>query len=583
MAFDGITVSALVAELNKNILNGRISKIAQPEADELLLTIKGSQEGSKRLLISASASLPLIYFTENNKPSPITAPAFCMLLRKHISNGRILSITQPGLERVINIRIEHLNEMGDTCQKILIIELMGKYSNIIFTDDDGVIIDAIKRIPSSVSSVREVLPGRKYFIPETTGKSNPLIASYEAFSKLILSSSSPVAKALSSSFTGISLFYANEICYEAGIDGDTILTEDNTDTNVSLNRLYNVFTAVVDSINNASYSPNIVYENGIPFEYAALPLKSFSVENTTCFENMSLLLETYYREKALYTRMRAKSTDLRKIVDTILERDVKKYDLQLKQMEDTKKRDKYRIYGELLNAYGYSVEEGQDKATVLNYYTNENVTIPLDNTLSPQENAQKYFNRYNKLKRTFEALSELTEEVKAEIDHLDSVKTALSIATSEDDLNAIKEEMILSGYIRRKASDKKTKVKSKPLHYITDDGFHIYVGKNNLQNEEITFQLANSNDWWFHAKKRPGSHVILRTGGQEVSDSAFEAAAKLAAYYSQARGESRIEVDYVKRKEVKHPNGSKPGFVVYYTNYSMLIEPDISNIKLVTD
>lgn len=583
MAFDGITVSALVAELNKNILNGRISKIAQPEADELLLTIKGSKEGQKRLLISASASLPLVYFTENNKPSPITAPAFCMLLRKHISNGRILSITQPGLERVINIKIEHLNEMGDTCHKVLIIELMGKYSNIIFTDDTGVIIDSIKRIPSSISSVREVLPGREYFIPETTNKKDPLSISRDDFINLIEQSNLPVAKALSNSFTGISLFYANEVCYEASIDSEVVLSEAAGDISASINSLYEAFNSATSRIKACDFSPNIVYENGIPFEYAALPLKSFNKDNTKSFDNMSLLLESYYKEKALYTRMRAKSIDLRKIVDTIFERDIKKYDLQLKQMKDTEKREKYRIYGELLNAYGYSVEAGSKEAKVLNYYTNEDIIIPLDDTLSPQENAQKYFNKYNKLKRTFEALTDLTEEVKAEIDHLDSIRTALNIATSEDDLNAIKEEMVLSGYIRRKPSDKKAKIKSKPLHYKTSDDFDIYVGKNNIQNEEITFQLANANDWWFHAKKRPGSHVILRTGGREVSDHAFEAAAKLAAYYSQARGESRIEVDYVKRKEVKHPNGSKPGFVVYYTNYSMLIEPDISALTLITD
>ena len=579
MAFDGITLSCLVNELNNNILNGHISKIAQPEADELLLTIK-SKSGQWRLLLSASASLPLVHFTENNKPSPITAPNFCMLLRKHISNGKIISITQPGLERVIFFKIEHLNEMGDLCTKTLVIELMGKYSNIIFLNDNNVIIDSIKRIPSSISSVREVLPGKDYFIPETTNKLDPLTVDKAIFISNIKKAALPINKAIANSYTGISIFYANELCCEASLDADAS-TESLNDDNI--NALYDVFNSSMDKIKNGIFKPSIVYENNRPFEYAALELKSFEKDNTKEYESISLLLEEYYKEKALYTRIRQKSVDLRKIVDTILERDIKKYDLQIKQMKDTEKKDKYKVYGELINTYGYSVPNNSSSMNALNYYTNEEITIPLDPMITPLENAQKYFDKYNKLKRTKEALEKLTIEVKGEIDHLESLSNALDIAISEDDLISIKEEMTASGYIKRKSSDKKVKLKSKPFHYITKEGFHIYVGKNNLQNEDITFNLANGNDWWFHAKKIPGSHVIVKTEGKELPDSVYEDAARLAAYYSKAKGESRIEVDYVKRKEVKHPNGSKPGFVVYYTNYSMLIDADISNLTLVND
>lgn len=579
MAFDGITVSCLKKELNDHILNGHISKIAQPEPDELLLTIKANGE-QKRLLLSASASLPLLYFTDSNKVSPITAPNFCMLLRKHISNGRITSITQPGLERVINLHIEHLNELGDLCQKTLVIELMGKHSNIIFLNDDGTIIDSIKRIPSSISSVREVLPGREYFIPETTNKLNPLESSFESFKERITSRASACAKAISSSYTGISLFYAQELCFEASIDGDS-----STDslTNDQILKLFECFKRTMDCVNRGVYAPSIVYENGVPNEYAALPLLSYKVADTKPYSSMSALLESYYKEKALITRIRQKSADLRHIVDTILERDIKKYDLQLKQMADTEKKDKYKVYGELINTYGYNVPPNSKSMSALNYYTNEEITIPLDPDLSALENAQKYFDKYNKLKRTREALETLTKEVKEEIEHLESVSNALNIAVSEDDLIAIREEMVEAGYIKRRTSDKRPKIKSRPFHYVTKDGYHIYVGKNNLQNEEITFKLANANDWWFHAKKIPGSHVIVKSEGNEIPDSVFEDAARCAAYYSKAKGQSKIEVDYVKRKEVKHPNGSKPGFVVYYTNYSMMIEPDISSLTLVTE
>ena len=272
--------------------------------------------------------------------------------------------------------------------------------------------------------------------------------------------------------------------------------------------------------------------------------------------------------------------DLRRIVQTALERNIKKYDLQIRQMQDTEKKDKYKIYGELLNTYGYGVELGAKSMEALNYYTNEMITIPLDPQLTATENAKKYFDKYGKLKRTYEALSKLTLEVKEEIDHLESIQNALDIALLEEDLTQIKEELIESGYIHRKGGNKKVKITSKPFHYISSDGFHMYVGKNNYQNEELTFKFANGGDWWFHAKGMPGSHVIVKTNGEELPDSTFEEAARLAAFYSKGKGQEKVEIDYVERKHVKKPNGSKPGFVVYYTNYSMMIDCDISNIKL---
>lgn len=581
MAFDGITVAAVVKELKESLTGGRIYKIAQPENDELLLTIKTSDGGQKRLLISAGASLPLIYLTENNKPSPMTAPGFCMLLRKHLQNGRITDITQPGLERIIHIHVEHLNEMGDLCKKALVIEIMGKHSNIIFINDENMIIDSIKHISGMVSSVREVLPGRPYFIPLTQDKENPLSVSEESFCVTITAKAMPAFKAIYSSYTGLSPVIAHEICTRADIDGDTSTAafKETADGEKMLHKLYVSFTGIMEKVKSGCFNPSIIYENGAPIEFAAIPLISYSGSETKEFSSVSALLEQYYAQKNQVSRIRQKSVDLRRIVQTALERNIKKYDLQLRQMKDTEKKDKYKVYGELLNTYGYHVAPGSKSMEALNYYTNEMITIPLDPLLSASENAKKYFDKYGKLKRTYEALSTLTLEVKAEIDHLESIQTALDIALQEEDLIQIKEELIESGYIRRKGGSKKIKITSRPFHYISGDGYHIYVGKNNFQNDELTFKFASGNDWWFHAKGIPGSHVVVKTNGDELPDATFEDAARLAAHYSKGKEQDKVEIDYTEKKNVKKPGGSKPGFVVYYTNYSMMIDTDISNIQ----
>ena len=593
MAFDGITIASITKELNQNLTGGRIYKIAQPESDELLLTIKNN--GSQyRLLLSADASLPLVYLTNKNKQSPMTAPGFCMLLRKHLQNARILDITQPGLERVIRIRLEHLNEMGDLCQKTLVIEIMGKHSNLIFCNEDT-IIDSIKHISGMVSSVREVLPGREYFIPQTQDKQNPLAfiggtgmsvcygepaygihLTKQDFVNRLTSMPMPLYKALYCAYTGLSPVMAQEICFRAGLDGDIPGSAQDAE---ALEKLYEVFLSLLKQITAGDFAPNIIYDKKTPIEFAALPLTLYADKEAVPFDSISEVLEHYYEEKNVLTRIRQKSADLRKIVQTALERNIKKYDLQRKQMQDTEKREKYRIYGELLNTYGYNVEPGAKSMEALNYYTNEMITIPLDDTLSPSENAKKYFDKYGKLKRTFEALSELTIEVKDEIEHLESIAAALDIALQEEDLVQIKEELIESGYIRRKGGNKKARITSKPFHYISSDGFHIYVGKNNYQNDELTFKTATGNDWWFHAKGMPGSHVIVKTEGKELPDRTFEEAARLAAYYSKGREQEKVEIDYLQKKYVKKPNGAKPGFVVYYTNFSMAIGSDISGLE----
>lgn len=582
MAFDGITIANIVKELNDTILNGRIAKIAQPENDELLLTIKPAK-GQVRLVISASASLPLIYLSRDNKPSPMTAPNFCMLLRKHIANGRIVGISQPSLERIIRFEIEHLDELGDLCRKSLIVEIMGKHSNIIFCDKDGQIIDSIKHVSGQMSSIREVLPGRPYFIPAQQDRFDPWQIAKEQFVEQILKKPCSVAKAIYTSLVGFSPIIATELAYRSGLDAD-----DSTAalTQADVERLYDVFRSLLQDLSDGNFSYGIYYDpvTGAPKEFAPIPLTIYSDMEYKTFSSISEVLEAFYAQRNKHTVIHQKSTDLRKIVSIHLERDRKKYLLQKKQLADTEKKDKYRIYGEMLHTYGYAASPGDKSIEVTNYYTNEPFVIPLDPTLDAMENAKKYFDKYAKLKRTGNALSSYILETENEIKHLESIETSLSIAETEGDLAAIKEELQEYGFIKKHSGKKTNRIsKSQPLHFVDDNGFHIYVGKNNYQNDQLTFKFATGNDWWFHAKQMTGSHVIVKSENKELPDSTYEYAAALAAYYSSGRDNEKVEIDYLQKKNVKKPNGSAPGFVVYYTNYSLVATPSLAHVTLVSD
>ncbi len=588
MAFDGITVACLTEELNRRIKGGRISKIAQPEKDEILLTIKA--EENLRLLISASASLPLMYITEENKPSPMTAPAFCMLLRKHFNSARVVDIRQgggsgPSLERTVDFTVEHLDEMGDLKIKHLITEIMGKYSNIILCDDNYKILDSIKRVNSFMSSVREVLPGRDYFLPGADERENPLTMAYEGFKEKVLSKNLPVTKAIYTGLTGISPMIAEEMARRAGIDGRMPACELSEDFGL---HLFKCIERIMDDVKAGNFTPFMLTEKGAPTEFSVIPLTEYAGEDTEKKEyaSVSSLLYDFYAEKNAATAIRQKSADLRKIVNTAIEREAKKLSLQQKQMEDTEKRDKYKVYGELLTAYGYSQPAGERSLKAFDYYSGEEIAIPLDPELTPIQNAKKYYEKYSKLKRTFEALSVYIEETRSALEHLNSVALSLEIAADENDLAQIKKELTDSGYIRFHAQKNgknqgKTKIKSQPMHFVSPEGIHFYVGKNNTQNDELTFGLAGNNDWWFHAKGCPGSHVIMQTGNGEVPDKAFEYAGALAAHYSSAAKNGKVEVDYVKKKEIKKPANAKPGFVIYHTNYSLVATTDISALSLI--
>ena len=575
MALDGITVSCLVREWQQSLVGGRITKIAQPEPDELLLTIKNYD--TYRLHLSASASLPLACLLTDNRQSPLTAPNFCMLLRKHLNSARILAVEQPDLERIVRFRIEHLDEMGDTRVKWLIIELMGKHSNIIFCDESETIIDSIKRVSAMVSSVREVLPGRGYFIPKTADKKSLLSDSVPALVEALRSCTGDLRRAIYTTITGISPVIANELAHRAGLDSVTDVKEAD---DAAYSRLGESIAWLRDTVENGTFTPCCILEDSTPVEFAAVPLtvySDFPKYEVKTFPSMSELLLYYYETKEASTRIRQKSAELRRTVQTAVERVAKKLDLQEKQYADTGKKDKFRIYGELLTTYGYSAVSGSESFTCENYYDNTEVTIPLDPTLSAMDNAKRYYERYSKLKRTGEALAEHITQSRDELAHLESVRESLEFAADEADLADIRRELTDCGYLkfRRSGSDRKAsrKMTSRPYHYRTADGFDIYVGRNNYQNEELTHHFAAANDWWFHAKGVPGSHVLVHSGGTEVPDEVFELAGSLAAYYSKNRDAQKAEIDYVQKKHVKKPAGAKPGFVVYYTNYSLVASP----------
>lgn len=573
MAFDGIVISNLSYELHSNLVGGRISKISMPEENELIFTIKNNAK-TYRLFISASASLPLIYLTDINKPAPKVAPAFLMLLRKYIGSAKITNIFQMGLERILCFELEHLNELGDLSRKKMYVEIMGKHSNIIFTDENNKIIDSIKRISANMSSLREVLPGREYFLPKELQKKELLNIELKEFTEILKSKEYPLSKSIYMNFAGISPLIAEEIIIRASLSSQSSCV---SLSELEYTHLFHTIENLLEDINTHNFNPNIIYKGEEALEFSSIKLFSYKNEsyNEVDYTSVSKMLYDYYYAREVFLLNRQKSFDLRKIVNTALERASKKYDLQEKQLQDADKKDIYRVYGDLLNTYGYSLKGGESSFTAENFYDdNKEITIPLDKNKSAKENAKKYYDRYAKLSRTTKALSEEILKTKSDIEHLQSIQTALEVSSDDESLSQIRQELVDFGYIKKHSSSKKQKITSHPYHYISSDGYDIYVGKNNYQNEELTFKVATGNDWWFHAKGIPGSHVILKSNNEEeLPDRVYEEAASLAAFYSKAKDADKVEVDYIQKKNIKKVAGAAPGFVIYHSNWSIVVTP----------
>ena len=596
MAYDGIVVNSIIKEIRDVSMGGRCLKVQQPDSETITLTMKG-RTGQTKLFISISPSLPIVYKAETLPQAPMQAPAFCMLLRKHLQNGRLTDIRQPGFDRIFDFVFEHMDEMGDISERHLIVEIMGRQSNVILTDASLTVLDSLKRVMPDISSVLEggeeknvriIYPGKQYTLPDSQGKIDPVDSfDKDSFSEKILGNSQPVSKAIFTGFTGFSKMVAEEIVYRAGLDSRITGPELSSEQS---EKLYSVFAGVVEDIKAGNYKPKIYYIDSVPKDFHALSMKMYLGKDSTedisggaeVPATMSQTVIKFYEEKSRTVSLKSGSKDIRKLLTTLIERTTRKYDQQLSQMKDTEDRDKYRIWGELLNTYGYELRGGEDSLTCMNYYDNKEITIPLDTDLSASENSKKYFEKYNKKKRTFTALTEYLEKTKAELDYLLSVKHSLDIAENPGDIEALRRELEDGGFLRK--SGKKTKVRkteSEPLHFVSSDGYDIYVGKNNIQNDYLTFSLASGKDIWFHSKQAPGSHVIVKLKDsdrklEDIPDRVFEEAAAIAAYYSSLRDAPKVEIDYTERKNLKKPPGANPGYVIYHTNYSIMAEPRVT-------
>ena len=584
MALDGITVSNIVYELNLLLKGGRMDKIYQPQKDEIVISIRNNSKVYK-LLLSANPSHPRAHITNIQRENPASAPMFCMVLRKHIAGSRIINISQYGLERIAKIQLEAMNEMGDMVDRNLIIEIMGKHSNIILTDESRKILDSIKHITHETSSVREVLPGKTYTLPPSQNKLNPLETDYETFKNAFRQNEGvKIQQFIYKNYTGISPASANEIAFEAGISGDDYTAQISEEY---LEKLYNSFSSIIEYTKTGSFSPEIISEpetNKI-IEFFPFDSKQFTGFNKKKFSSISQLLEEFYYSKDNAYHIQQKAHDMRRVVLNNIERCAKKKDIQLKTIKDTENMDLWRLKGELITANIFAIEKGMKKFKAVNYY-DENlpeIEITLDENMTPSENAQKYYNKYNKAKRTLSALEIQKKQNDEEMAYLESVLSYIDSAKDEADLNEIKAELVNQGFMKNKNTNKNKGVKikkSKPYHFISSDGFDIFVGKSNTQNDELTLKIAKGSDIWLHTKNIPGSHVIIFTNGAcKVPDKTLLEAANLSAYFSKAKNSTNVPVDYTLKKFVKKPSGAKPGMVIYETNSTVYITPDENMIK----
>lgn len=580
MAFDGITVSAIKAEIEDKILGGRIDKVYQPEKDEIILGIRSMGQAYK-LLLTSNASNPKFHFTQTNPSNPMTPPLFCMVMRKHLQSGKIIKIEQPDFDRILNIYVESLNELGDYSVKKLVLEIMGRHSNIILTDENNTILDCIKHIGHDTSSVREVLPGREYTLPPSQGKINTLELDNNNFNEVLENNPSfEIQSVIYKNYTGISPIAASEICYRANINGSTPV---EALTDIQKEIVFNKFAELVEDIKaNRFYPESITNEKGKTIDFSPIEMTQFNGLEIKKYTSISELIESFYANRDFAYRIGQKTQDLRKLITQNIERCIRKKDIQMQTLRSIKNRDELRLKGELLTANIYSIKKGMTTVELPNYYSEnqELVAIELDSNKTPSENAQKYYKAYNKAKRTFEALKDQIKSNDEELAYLESVLTSVNNCTDEQDVKEIRRELREEGYVKKVKNQKdKSKKHSVPLHFISQDGFDIYVGKNNIQNDELTLKFARPRDIWMHTKNIPGSHVIIVANGQTIPDTTLNEGAMLSAFYSKAKNSSKVPVDYTEKKNVKKPNGSKPGFVIYETNKTAYITTSEEEIK----
>lgn len=577
MALDGLVIHSIVDELHSKLLGGKIDKVYQPENDEVVLHIRNNKQNFK-LVLSASASNPRVYLANDyKKENPINAPMFCMLFRKHIQGGNIVNISQVGFERIIKISVESFDELKEKTTKDIIVEIMGRHSNIILTHSlDNKIIDSAKRIPPSISRVRQLLPGLTYDLPPEQNKLNPLNdISLQDFTNTLKDFQGNIFKSIYSKFLGISPIIAKEICFRAKVDEktDTIDCSDEI-----FNLIYIEFLNLFKNIKSNNYAPCMFIDESIDrvIDFSCVNINLFSTLSSVKDDSMSKILEDYYKTKDIKDRIHQRSSDLRKSISIKLDRLYNKLKKQNEELLESENADSYKVYGELITSYIYMIEKGMDSVEVENFYDPEykSVKIKLNKNLTPSENAQKYFKKYTKMKTAKVEINNQIKISEEEIHYLENILLSIENCENLAELLDIREELGKVGYLKsQNKSKKETKLTTKPHEFLSSDGFKILVGKNNKQNDHLTLKVADNNDIWLHTKNIPGSHVIIKCEGKEVSDETLFEGAMLAAYFSKSKMSAQVPVDYTKKKNIKKPNGAKPGMVIYETNNTIYVTP----------
>lgn len=586
MPLDAVCLRAVLSELNTRIAGARIEKVYQPDREEIVLQLRGSQ-GACRLLFSASPSAPRIHLIEQNRENPATPPMFCMLLRKHIQGAKIVSLTQPSLERMAVLELDTNDEMGVPVKRYLIAELMGKYSNLILKGEDDRIIDSIRRIDGDISGKRQILPGLFYRMPPAQEhKVDPLTVSGAGIAAAVSQAEGEMGldKWLLSSFCGLSPLLCREIAYratgETGKPVSMLSAEDRM-------KLCEVFEDFLSYVREDKARPYLLVkaEDKTVFDFTCLPITQYGLlMRLDTKPDFSSLLAAFYEKKGQTERMHRKAGDMLRTVTAARDRLVRKLAAQRQELTKTHDREKYKRKGELISANFYQLEKGMRTAKVIDYYDPEcpEIEISLDVRLTPQQNAQKYFKLYNKAKTAEQMLTEQIEQGTQELDYLESVLASIDEAENEADLAQLREELTQTGVLSHKQQRNMRRQKparSAPYEYRTTDGFSVWAGKNNLQNDLLSMKTAFKSDIWFHTQKIHGSHVILITDGKQPTDEAMTQAAMIAAYHSKARTSSLVPVDYTEVRNLKKPSGAKPGFVIYHVYQTAFVTPDEALIE----
>ncbi len=574
MPLDGITINLLKQELSQCIVGSRIEKIHQPSKDELVFHLR-SREGAYRLLVSASANSPRLHLTANAPENPATPPMLCMLFRKHLTGATITDIRQEGLDRIVFVDLSGTNEIGDSVKFTLCVEIMAKHSNIILVNSDGTIVDAVKRVDFTQSSVRQILPTFKYELPPRQNKLNLTeIEPCDAIKEIKKCTEKRLSGAVLETLEGVSPLISREISAFA-CGNDIGISEMNE---INEQRLENKLSEIKNILLSGKAKPTMLMRDGVkPYDFTFSDITQYGFAVTTReFDSFSRLLDDFYYEKDRFERTKQRSQSLLKLLNNAASRAARKLQSRQAELEACADRDTLRINAELILANQYRLEKGSLFYDLENFYDNNNVVrIAADPALSPSANAQKYFKEYRKAKTAEGMLGELIEQSEQELAYLETVIDAVNRADGYTELAEIRNELYEQGYLRRAKNDKSKKTKPMPpLEYVSDDGYTILVGRNNVQNDLLTFKTAAKDDSWFHTQKIPGSHVVVIGNGDIVPEQTCRQAAILAAYHSGARESSQVAVDYTEVRSLKKPVGAKPGKVIYHTYNTMWVTPD---------